>query len=324
MIVSTKTPALLFRILKFPARIAIMLYCNRLRVNRPEITKWDGPILLAANHPNSFLDAIIMATIFKRPIYSLARGDAFKKNIYVKLLSGLNILPVYRISEGKENLGINYDTFEKCKGIFKKNGIVLIFSEGRCINEWKLRPLMKGTARLAISSWQEGIPLKVIPTGINYSNFYALPKQIDVLMSDPITAPTAYHQNGKDLQEFNDKLNQELKTLVYELPEGTPKTEDKFFDFRENTFKCILLFLPAMLGYIIHAPLYKTVKWLIERKWNNDHYDSLLVGILFISYPFYWLSLCLLIGFIFSWFYAIIAGVIIFVCAWALSKFLVR
>ena len=37
-----------------------------------------GPLLIAANHPNSFLDAIILDTLFKNTVYSLTRGDAFK------------------------------------------------------------------------------------------------------------------------------------------------------------------------------------------------------------------------------------------------------
>jgi 1-acyl-sn-glycerol-3-phosphate acyltransferase len=98
-----------------------------------------GPLLIASNHPNSFLDAIIVATLFKKPVYSLARGDSFKNKFYASLLRSLNMFPVYRISEGAENLEQNYETFEKCKDIFKEEGIVLIFSEGRCVNEWKLR-----------------------------------------------------------------------------------------------------------------------------------------------------------------------------------------
>ena len=42
------------------------------------------------------------------------------------------MFPVYRTSEGVENLGINYETFDECKNIFKKNGVVLIFSEAKC------------------------------------------------------------------------------------------------------------------------------------------------------------------------------------------------
>jgi 1-acyl-sn-glycerol-3-phosphate acyltransferase len=93
----------------------------------------------------------------------LARGDAFKNKFISRVLTKLKMFPVYRVSEGVENLNSNYETFESCKNLFRKNGIVLIFSEGKCINEWHLRPLKKGTARLAINSWEENIPLQVLP-----------------------------------------------------------------------------------------------------------------------------------------------------------------
>ena len=43
-----------------------------------------GPLLIASNHPNSFLDAIILATLFKNPVYALARGDAFAGKLITK------------------------------------------------------------------------------------------------------------------------------------------------------------------------------------------------------------------------------------------------
>ena len=88
------------------------------------------------------------------------------------------MFPVYRISEGKENLEENYNTFDECINVFKKNGILLIVSEGLCVNEWKLRPLMKGTARLALSAWGQGIDLKVLPLGINYNSFRRFGKNV--------------------------------------------------------------------------------------------------------------------------------------------------
>ena len=74
-------------------------------------------------------------------------------------------------SEGIENLEDNYTTFEKCIKIFKQKGIVLIFSEGRCENEWHLCRLKKGTARLTIAAWQQQILLQVLPIGVNYNSF---------------------------------------------------------------------------------------------------------------------------------------------------------
>jgi hypothetical protein len=38
------------------------------------------------------------------PLFSLARGDAFKNNFFAYLLYQLKLLPVYRVSEGVENL----------------------------------------------------------------------------------------------------------------------------------------------------------------------------------------------------------------------------
>src|SRR6266705_2552141 len=104
----------------------MLIFCRRIIINKPELKK-KGPLLLACNHPNSFLDAAILADLFKYPVYSLTRGDVFKKTFYNKILTALKMLPVYRTSEGVEKLGINYETFEDCKNIFQKEGIVLIF-----------------------------------------------------------------------------------------------------------------------------------------------------------------------------------------------------
>ncbi|MEJ7627672.1 MAG: 1-acyl-sn-glycerol-3-phosphate acyltransferase, partial [Ferruginibacter sp.] len=157
-----------YQLLKIPAKIAFLLYCRSVKINNKIFLSEKGPLLIACNHPNSFLDAVIIATLFKRPVYSLTRGDVYSNPFFSSILTSLKMLPVYRTSEGTENLSRNYTTFEHCKNIFKENGVVLIFSEGLCVNEWHLRPLKKGTARLALSSWEEGIDLKILPAGINY------------------------------------------------------------------------------------------------------------------------------------------------------------
>ena len=65
--------------------------------------KEKGPLLLACNHPNSFLDAVILDILFEQPVWSLARGDAFSGKTINKILTAVKILPVYRTSEGVEN-----------------------------------------------------------------------------------------------------------------------------------------------------------------------------------------------------------------------------
>jgi len=279
---------LLYTFLKLPAKLALHFYCRKITINKKDVLHLKGPLLIAANHPNSFLDAIILATIFKYPVYSLTRGDAFANSLYTKLLRLMNMLPVYRISEGAENLEHNYSTFNACQDIFKTDGIVLIFSEGRCINEWHLRLLKKGTARLAISAWQQNIPLKVIPLGINYSSFRTFGKNVILNFGEILTTRDfdIDLNSGKSMMNFNYKLNEQLKKLVIAINSGDKQKIRKEFYVRQPLAKKILLGIPAVMGWLLHLPLYHPITLLIKNR-ANDHYDSIVVGLLFVLYPFY-------------------------------------
>ena len=281
---------MLFDILKYPSKLALRIYCRKLQISDKKWLTHSGPLLLASNHPNSFLDAIILATIFKRPVYSLARGDTFKNKFIARILYAINILPVYRLSEGAENLNSNYDTFAKCRDIFRKNGIVLIFSEGLCINEWKLRSLKKGTARLAFSSWQEGIDLTILPVGINYNSFKAFGKNVHLNFGKPFGKETFDYQNmdGNGIKAFNDKLKNELTPLVEVIEPHEKEKLKSTFEVKHNPIKKNVLLLPAFIGKWIHAPIYIPIENFTKKNaGKSDHYDSILVGLLFMLYPIY-------------------------------------
>jgi 1-acyl-sn-glycerol-3-phosphate acyltransferase len=315
---------LLYNFLKIPAKLALYFYCRKIIINKKELLQSDGPLLIAANHPSSFLDAAILATLFKHSIYSLARGDAFVNNFYKRLLFSLKMLPVYRISEGAENLEHNYTTFSACIDIFKKNGIVLIFSEGLCKNEWHLRSLKKGTARLAISAWQQGIPLKVLPLGINYSSFRIFGKNVILNFGEIITDPDSYQDeknlpDGKAVIDFNLKLQQQLKNLVIEAEPSDKEKFKKIFFIQQPLIKKILFFIPAIAGLILHAPLYYPVILSIKNR-ANDHYDSIVVGLLFILYPIYLLVITIIVYFISGDLWALLLLILIPFTAWALLQ----
>lgn len=305
----------------------MLVWCRRLIINKPEVLKEKGPLLLACNHPNSFLDSVILDTIFQQPVWSLARGDVFKKPFYIKLLTALKILPVYRTTEGVENLSENYKTFDACINLFSQNGIVTIFSEGKCINEWHLRPLKKGTARLAIKAWEEnlpagrqGIPLRVLPVGINYSSFRRFGKNIflnfgeiirinDIKINEP---------DGIRHQAFNDKLQQQLNQLVFEIPKNEKQLQEKKLSLNPGLFKKILLALPATIGWIIHLPLYLPIKRFTWRRTkNNDHFDSVMMALLLVTYPLYLLIIVFTLWFITSCWWVFLLLLILPFTAWS-------
>jgi 1-acyl-sn-glycerol-3-phosphate acyltransferase len=269
----------------------INIFCRKIVIINKQLLSSKGPLLLAVNHPNSFLDAVILGTLFDEPIYSLARGDVFNNKWITKILRALKILPVYREREGKEHLHRNYHTFDACLEIFKKNGTVLIFTEALSENEWHLRPLKKGTARLAVTAWEKNIPVNILPVGINYSSYKLFGKNIHLHLGEPITAvqlKNKTNESGRLLNEITDSIEIQLKKMVYEINKADKKKQAEIFYIPVPLVKKIILTVPAVLGLLTHYFLYWPVKKLTGKGLSEDgHFDSIVTGLLFILYPFY-------------------------------------
>ncbi|MCD8538745.1 MAG: 1-acyl-sn-glycerol-3-phosphate acyltransferase [Leadbetterella sp.] len=235
----------------------------------------EGAVMFASFHPNSFLDAILLDCLVDRPVWSLARGDAFRRSWVRDLLTRLYMMPIYRISEGKENLDKNDETFEKCSRVFKNKGQVLIFSEGLCMNQTQLLPLKKGTARLALQTWSEGIDVTVIPTALNYDQFTSIGKKIVLNFEAPIRKEDfADHQvTGGNVLHFNQKLKESLERAVTR-------------NFSFSSWRQIVFYVTFLLNF----PLYLLLKAVVRPKTKGTvFFDSIYLAILVFALPIYWL-----------------------------------
>jgi 1-acyl-sn-glycerol-3-phosphate acyltransferase len=309
-----------YQIVKKIARIAIKFYCRDIKIDQKFCLKNKGPLLLAVNHPNSFLDAIILCTLFDEPVYSLARGDAFNGKLITAFLRSLKMLPVYRVSEGVENLEGNYTTFSACIELFKKGGIVLIFTEGKSENEWHLRPLKKGTARLALTAWQQNIPLKILPIGLNYNSFFLFGKNVHINIGEYIESgimKNADGENGRQLNNITGAIQQQLQQGVYEIDSTDRQKKRSVFSVKFNKIKTALLFVPCFAGFPLHWPFYFILKKLIVKKAAMlGHFDSIIVGVLLIFYPFLILFWALVAQFFLGGYWGIIIAAAVPICGW--------
>lgn len=314
---------MLYAILKVIVRLAAKIFCRRIIINNRELLKENGPMILACNHPNSFLDAVLMDILFEHPIWSLTRGDAFMNKRVTNILFKLKMLPVYRPTEGVENLSENYKTFNTCIELFKRNAIVLIFSEGLCVNEWHLRPLKKGTARLVYKCMQENIPLKVLPVGINYSSFKRFGKNLFVNFGNLLSV-NDFDRNLSDgafNQVFNYTLQQELKPLVYEISKEDKQKQKELLVTKVPLIRRILLGIPAAIGWLIHAPLYLPIKYWVNKKFNNSgHVDALQVSLSLFSYPFYLFLVVIILFLVLKSWWALLLFVLLPFTAWSYVK----
>lgn len=272
----------MYWVLKIWVRVGLKFYCSRVVFDQSNMDAGNRPMILACNHPNSFFDAMVIAAYHPRKMYFLARGDAFVNPIADKLLRMMNMYPVYRMSEGKDKLDKNHTTFADCVDVLKRNGCVLIFSEGICINEWKLRPLKKGTARLAWMCWAEqGINDMIVqPVGINYHSYTELPKKVNVSFA-PVINKAEYEFDNQ--AEFYNEFNRQLTARL--LPLVLAETHRAFSKKTDHLSK-LMVVVPAFVGFILHKPLYILLRNIVKRKTRDTvFFDSVLFAILLLTYP---------------------------------------
>jgi 1-acyl-sn-glycerol-3-phosphate acyltransferase len=277
---------LFYSLVKIWVRLALRIFCTNTTVTGRESLAIAGPLLLVSNHPNSFLDAIVIGAQFSRPVHFLARGDAFHKPWHNTLLRMLNMIPVYRLSEGKENLHLNESAFQRSREVLEAGGIVLIFIEGICLNTHQLQTFKKGAARIAWES--RGLPgFLIIPMGIAFDHFRRFGKELNLHFGKPLLPQNLlpYEEESRSLLFFNQTLYEKIRQKIRVPVSFRLSGEARFF------------YTPiACIGWLIHAPLYYPLRNLVQRKTRGTiFYDSVLFGVLLFAYPLYLLLLSYLL-----------------------------
>lgn len=252
-------------ILKNIIRAALWLFCTDISVKNKSLLKTKGSLFIIANHPNSFLDAIIIGVQYKRRVHFLARGDAFTKRHHRFLLRLLNMIPVYRLREGKQYLHLNDYAFKESVRLLKKGEAVLIFIEGTCLNKHELQPFKKGATRILETAHKEGVFPKIHIAGIGYNHFRGIGKKVNISI-EKFLFKQEIITSAKDRVLFNSQCFEILKQNI--IPPSLPTV----------IYKTPL--------YYFHLPYYKFIHHLADKKTKGTvFYDSVLFSFLLFSYP---------------------------------------
>lgn len=217
----------MYYFIRFCVKMALKIYCSRIQVNDKSLLKSAGPLILASNHPNSFLDAIIIASCFRKPVHFLALGEITDKFLFRPVMNAFHIIPVYRMKDKNENLDLNEKSFSICVDVLLKNGIILIFSEGISENKWQLGPIKKVTARITMAAMNhESLKskLQIQPIGINYNSFDRPGKTVIIQFAEPILIKERLTGNteAEKIQSLNVLLRDRLSDTMLQtekLPE---------------------------------------------------------------------------------------------------------
>lgn len=163
----------LYRVLRYYVDFCTRHSYRETTVCGEENIPTDGAVIIAPNHCNTLMDALVVlrarhgATVFG------ARADLFKK--YGKPLTFLKIVPMVRRRDGIREVEKNRETNEKVVEVLENDVPFCIFSEGTHRPKRSLLPINKGIVRLALEAnekFGDKKPVYIVPTGIEYGDYF--------------------------------------------------------------------------------------------------------------------------------------------------------
>jgi len=214
---------MVYKIFRIWANIAIRVFYGKIEVSGIENIPKDVPLLIASNHPNGFLEPIIMACLFPRPLHFMVRGDMFRKKWLKPILVHTNQIPIFRFKDGFSDLRKNDANLQIAYQALDKEAAIILFIEGGTQNVKTLRPFQKGLARMASSylekeDWKKN--LHILPVAINFVSPFVLRSRVHLNIGRAFEAKTYFTdeaQKTSQIRVLTDDLYEQILPLAYHV-----------------------------------------------------------------------------------------------------------
>ncbi len=178
----------------------------------------EGPVLFVANHPNSIVDAIVVAASVGRPIRFLAKATLFDEPGLGALVRAGGAIPVYRRQDDSALTDRNARVFEAVHGALAAGDAVGIFPEGLSHSEPSLTRLRTGAARISLgASERRGIQFPIVPVGIVARQKQTFRSECAALVGEPVPWDDLAGRPESDVEavrELTDRIELGLRSVT--------------------------------------------------------------------------------------------------------------
>jgi 1-acyl-sn-glycerol-3-phosphate acyltransferase len=153
-----------FSLVRALIRLLLAVFYRRIEVVGAERVPARGGLIVAANHHNSVVDAMLLLAVVPRRLRTLANAPLFRHPLIGPFLRLLGALPVHRRKEAGDDPRKNEGLFEQTTRTLAEGGGIVIFPEGRTQPEPVLLELRTGTARMLLAAQPAEVTL--LPAGL--------------------------------------------------------------------------------------------------------------------------------------------------------------
>jgi glycerol-3-phosphate O-acyltransferase/dihydroxyacetone phosphate acyltransferase len=208
---------------------SLVVFYRSIVVEGKENIPKNGPLIIAANHPNTFMDPLLIAAFVRQRVGFLANGGIFKNKMLAAFLNYLHVIPIFRkkdINPGE--VANNQKYFNKTVKYLNGKGTFMIFPEGSSFYEFKLREIKTGTARIAFQFQEENEfnkGLKIMTVALNYSDAIKFRSKVMITFNEPIEIDEykdLYEEDSeKAVRAVTRKIEEELseQLVIADTPE---------------------------------------------------------------------------------------------------------
>lgn len=145
-----------------------------------------GAVLVCANHPAMWTDALVLETALRRPLHFLVLATLFDRGLRRWFLRVFGALPVHAHDDRATAGERNDPTTRACLRLFRGGEVVVTFPEGVSAGDWRLEPFKPGAAWLALDAEDPGAMPALVPVGLHYRERTAWRSDVEVSIGAPL------------------------------------------------------------------------------------------------------------------------------------------
>lgn len=217
---------MVYQFLKILVGFTLKIFFRKIYISGTQHIQSNKAQLVASNHPNGFLEPLVMACFFPKDLHFLVRGDVFDNPFLKPLLIATHQIPIFRFRDGFSKLRENSQTMDESTQVLIDHKNLLIFAEGGTQSIKKLRPLQKGIARIAFQTLekQPDLDLEILPVGINFTQPSRFNKEVMLRVSHPLKVQSYFQLY---LQDKNKAIDALLADLYSQMLQNVVHLEDQ-------------------------------------------------------------------------------------------------